>query len=127
MEAGSREKCAATEHRIVQRNSPAASLGGFVAILAQARQVVFNPAQQLQVHQQLIHGCVADALAHAQRRAVNLICTAFDRRERIDHTQSAVLMSVPVEAHLLALLVDYSAHKLNYFPRTTTRLLAARV
>src|SRR5260370_827100 len=127
MDAGSRAKRVATEHRIVQRNSPAASLGGFVAILAQARQVVFNPAQQLQVHQQLIHGCVADALAHAQRRAVNLICAAFDCRERIDHTQSAVLMSVPVQAHLLALLVDYSAHKLNYFARTIGRGVADRV
>src|SRR5260370_7668951 len=119
MDAGSRAKRVATEHRIVKRNSPATSIGGFVTILAQARQVVFNPAQQLQVHQQLIHGCVADALAHAQRRAVNLICAAFDCCERIDHTQSAVLMSVPAEPPLLPLLSDFSPPHLTSFPPTS--------
>ena len=37
---------------------------------------------------------------------MNLIGAALDSRDRIYYTQTAILMTVPIQSHLLALLVD---------------------
>ena len=106
MNAGRRAEGVAPEDGVVERYRPAATLGSLLAILAQARQVVVNPAHELQVDEQLIHRRVADALADAQGRAVNLIRAALDGRNRVDDAEAAVLMPVPVKSDALALLLD---------------------
>src|SRR4030095_9969260 len=78
VDAGGGAKCVATEDRIIEGNGPVAGFSGLVAVFAQAHQVVLNPAQQLQIYQQLIHRGVADALSHPERRAMDLIGPAFD-------------------------------------------------
>ena len=55
------------KHRIIKWNRPTTSVSSFVAVLTQAAQVVIDPAEQLQIHQQLVHRRVADTLAHAER------------------------------------------------------------
>src|SRR5437868_8044362 len=68
----------ATEDGIVERYRPAATLRRLVAVLAQSREVVVNPAHEFQVDEQLIHRRVADALADSESRAVNLIRAALN-------------------------------------------------
>ena len=58
---------------------------------------------------------------------MNLVRAAFDGGDRIDHSQAAILMAVPVEPHRFALFVNYSAHKSHYRVRAVGRGVPHRV
>src|ERR1700681_791012 len=113
MHTGRSAKRITAKDRVIERNGPMASLSSFVAVFTQADQIIFNPAQEFQINQQLIHRGVADSLSHAERRPMYLICASFNSRDGIDDSQTAVLMPVPVKPDLFALLVDYPTHKLH--------------
>src|SRR5919107_1715905 len=106
VDARRRAEGVAAEDGVVERDRPAAALRGLLAVLAQPREVVVNPAHELQVYEKLIHRRVADALADAQGRAVNLVGPALDGGDGVDDPEAAILVAVPVEAHAAALLFD---------------------
>ena len=59
-------------------------------------------AEQLQVQQDLIERSIANAFANAQRRAVHSIGAVLDREDRIDHSEAAIVVTVPVDADIRA-------------------------
>jgi hypothetical protein len=59
----------------------------------------------------LIHRRVANSLADAQGCAMHTIGAAFDGRNRIDQTQAAILMAMPVYPNVFPLLGDYFTDK----------------
>ena len=52
---------------------------------------------------------------------MHLIGAALDRRDRIDNTQAAILVAMPIKPNLLTLFVDDSAHELHNFARPVRR------
>src|SRR5262249_36845682 len=93
----------ATKDGVVVRKGPAASVRGSTTILAQARKIVINPPHQFEIDQQLIERRIANALADSQGGTMDLVSATFDRCDRIDNSQAAVLMTVPIETHSFAL------------------------
>ena len=88
---------------------------------------MIDPTQQFQIHQQLIHGRVADALAHPERRPVHLIGSALNGRDRVDDAEPPILVTMPVEADLLALFVDNAADETNNFAGAVRSSVTDRV
>src|SRR5687767_8454186 len=98
VDAGRRAEGVAAEDGVVERYRPAAAFGRLLAVVAQAREVVVYPAQQPEVDEQLVHRRVADALADAERGAVDLVGAALDGRDGVDDAEAPILVPVPVEA-----------------------------
>ena len=78
MDAGCGPECIAAKYRIIQRNWPAAGIGGDIAILFQTGEVPIQPPQQFQIHKQLVHRGISDAFSDAERGTVNLVSPALD-------------------------------------------------
>src|SRR5439155_17956264 len=53
----------------------------------------------------------ADALADSERRPMHVICAALNCGDRVDHAEAAILMTVPIKPHLLALLFNDAFNK----------------
>ena len=68
-------------------------------------------SHQHQVHQQQIHRRVADALADAERRAVQPRRAGLERAQRVDDGEVAIAVAVPVDADVAAALVDDALHE----------------
>src|SRR5688572_15729452 len=115
--AGRSPKRVASKDGIVARHRPVAGPCGGFTVLAETREIVVDPTEQLEIHKQLIERRVADAFAHAERRAVNLIGATLDCRERIDHSKPSILVPVPVETNVAALFLDDSLHELHHRAR----------
>src|SRR5206468_4033028 len=67
-------------------------------VFDERRQVAVQQAAEVQVHQELIHRGIADALADPERAAVYAV---RDRRgdKGVDHTEAAFVVPVIVELH----------------------------
>ena len=71
-------------------------------------------AEQLQVEQDLIERRVADALADAERGAVDAIGAVLDREDRVDDAEPAIVVAVPVDADVGAAdAVEHVARELE--------------
>jgi hypothetical protein len=50
----------------------------------------------------LFHGCVADPLANAERRAVNACGTGLEGGESVGEVEAAIAVPVPVDTDLVS-------------------------
>ena len=64
-------------------------------------------AHQHQVDEQHVHRRVADALADAERGAVQAGGARLERRQRVRDREVAIAVAVPVDADAAAALVDH--------------------
>ena len=77
-------------------------LGNESAVLHKMGDVVVVGAHQLQIDDDLVDGGVANAFTDAQGRAVDSVGAVLKREERVGHTKTAVVVTVPVDLHVFA-------------------------
>jgi hypothetical protein len=65
----------------------------------------------------LIHRRIAHSLANAQRGAVDLIGATLNGGYRIDYTETAILMAVPIKANVASLFLDDAFNEADYRTR----------
>src|SRR5262249_13182445 len=71
-------------------------------IEAQIFQIFFDIAEKLEIDQELIHWRIADSFAYSKCSAVNTVDAGFISGNRVNHSESSILVAVPVYLHLLA-------------------------
>ena len=97
MDPGAGAKRVASDRRIIRRNRHAGRRAHALTVPGERTEIVVDPAQQLEIHQQLVHRGIADPLADSDSAAMHARRAGADRRQRIDHRQAAIRMAVPVE------------------------------
>ena len=90
----------------------------------EARQIAVDPAEQLQVHEQLVHRRVADALADAERAGVHAVRAGLERPQRVRHAEAAILVPVPVDLDARVELGDEPAHEAHEVAHAVRRRVA---
>ena len=103
MHAGRGAEGVGAGHRIVHRELVSGDARGELYEAHQLGHVarrVDRMAEQLEVDQQLIDGGIPDPLADPRRAPVQPRGPRGARGERVGERQAAVVVAVPVEAHL---------------------------
>ena len=93
------------DHGIILGNRDAGSFRHRFAVFLQLGQVLALPgldAEQLQVHQHLVHLGVADPLADSASRRMNHFCSRHQRGDGICDRQAAIAMTVPFDPNVLS-------------------------
>ena len=113
--AGRGAERVAADERILRVDRHARRLRGRLAPQHELREVVIGQlAEQLEVEQDLIERRVADALADAERGAVDAIGAVLDREDRVDDAEAAIVVAVPVDADVGAAdAVEHVARELE--------------
>ena len=94
------------KHRVVAWKR---DLDVFVRLLhvgIQKGQVVVDDTHQLEVDKGLVERRVARSLSDTEGRAVNHIGTGFNRSDVVRHAKSSVLVAVPVDLDVSALIAS---------------------
>ena len=109
--AGGSSKGVPADDRIIRRDRHAGRVRNNAAVLADRRQITFEVSHQHQVDEQGIHRRVADALADADRGAVQARRAGVERRQRVTDRKVAVAVAVPVDADASPALFDHLRHE----------------
>src|ERR1700722_668226 len=106
VDAGRGAEGVVADDRIIRRDRGVRRDGDFFAIFLEAREIAIDQAHQAQVDEHEFHRRVADTLAERICCGVDLICAAGDGCERIGDGETAIVVSVPVDANVLAAGLD---------------------
>ena len=78
--------------------TPARRLAELAVLARGLRRSCSTAAEELEVEQDQLHRRVADALADAERGAVDAIGAELERPEGVDEREAAIVVAVPVDA-----------------------------
>ncbi|KPK05894.1 MAG: hypothetical protein AMS20_05515 [Gemmatimonas sp. SG8_28] len=101
MHTGGRAERVATDDRRVDRDRDADGGGNGFDVVRQGGEIVVPPAEQSEVHQELLHRCIAHALTNAQGGAVHASSTGLECGDRVGDVQAAVPVAVPVDTDVI--------------------------
>src|SRR5205823_5241316 len=101
----------AAKNRVLVGQRNVYRVGHETNVLRQGGEVIIDPLHQFQIDHQQVDGRVADALANTGRGSMNAVGTRFDGGDGVDHPQSAVAVSMPVDLHLGIDAIDDAAYE----------------
>ena len=117
MHAGGGAERVPTHHGVVGGDGEPHRPGHRLAVLREVGEIVVDVAGEAEVDQDLVHGRVAAAFPHPQRGAVQLVHPGQRGGDGVDGAQTAVVVAVPVDLHVLAGVRRHLAHVAHDGPR----------
>src|SRR6185437_16628265 len=88
----------AADERIVDGDVPLHGGGDGLAVLEELREILLEETEELQIEENQLHLRVADTLADSERGAVHAVCAELECPDGIHESETAIVVTVPVEA-----------------------------
>jgi hypothetical protein len=86
--------------------------------------LIFEQAEQLEIEEDELHRGIADPFADAERGAVHAVGAELEGPQRVFERETAVVVTVPIDAHLSARLFDDLLGKADQVAHTVRRGVA---